>query len=67
MLWPQQQFGNLAVGPLIVAVAAARRQWHLAAAAGMATGLKLGLERAVKAVVVRERPGDDRARDRSPR
>ena len=57
LLWPQQQFGNLAVGPIIVVVAAARRQWHLAAAAGMATGLKLGLERAVKAVVVRERPG----------
>ncbi len=57
VLWPQQQFGNLAVGPIIVAVAAVRRQWHLAAAAAMATGLKLGLERTVKAVVVRERPG----------
>ena len=57
VLWPQQQFGNLAVGPIIVGVAAARRQWHLAAAAAMATGLKLGLERVVKAVIVRERPG----------
>lgn len=57
VLWPQQQFGNLAVGPIIVAVAATRRQWHLAAAAATATILKLGLERAVKAVIVRERPG----------
>ncbi len=57
VLWPQQQFGNLAVGPLIAAVAASRRQWHLAAAAATATVLKLGLERAVKAVIVRERPG----------
>ncbi len=57
VLWPQQQLGNLAVGPIVVGVAAARRQWHLAAAAACATGLKLGLERAVKAVVVRERPG----------
>ena len=57
VLWPQQQLGNLAVGPIIVGIAAARRQWHLAAAAATATGLKLGLERAVKAVVVRERPG----------
>jgi undecaprenyl-diphosphatase len=57
VLWPQQQFGNLAVGPAIVVVAALRRQWHLAASAAMATALKLGLERGVKAVVVRERPG----------
>lgn len=57
VLWPQQQFGNVAVGPAVVAWAAWRRHWHLAAAAGTATGLKLGLERLVKAVVVRERPG----------
>ena len=57
LLWPQQQFGNVAIGPIIVVIAAVRHRWHLAAAVGMATGLKLGLERAVKALVVRERPG----------
>jgi undecaprenyl-diphosphatase len=56
-LWPQQQFGNLAVGPVIAAVAAARGNRELAAAAALATGLKVAGERAVKAVVVRHRPG----------
>jgi membrane-associated phospholipid phosphatase len=57
VLWPQQQFGNLAVGPVIAAIAAARGDRQLAAAAALATGLKLAGERVVKALVVRQRPG----------
>ena len=57
VLWPQQQFGNLAVGPIIAAVALARGNRRLATSAAVATGLKLAGEKAVKAVVVRHRPG----------
>ncbi len=56
-LWPFQQAGNLVVGPAAAVVAAALRRWRLALAALAATVLKLALERAVKAVVERERPG----------
>jgi undecaprenyl-diphosphatase len=57
VLWPQQQFGNLAIGPVIAVVALATGRRRLAARAALATGLKLIGERAVKAVVVRHRPG----------
>lgn len=57
VLWPQQQFGNLAVGPIVATVALLRGNRRLAAASATATAAKLVLERAVKAVVVRHRPG----------
>ena len=56
-LWPFQQAGNLLVGPAVAAIAAAFRRWRLAVAALLATVLKLGLERVVKQVVERDRPG----------
>ena len=56
-LWPFQQAGNLVVGPAVAAIAAILRRWRLAAAALLVTVLKLVLERAVKEVVERERPG----------
>ena len=56
-LWPFQQAGNLVVGPAVAAIAAILRRWRLAAAALLVTVLKLALERAVKEVVERERPG----------
>jgi undecaprenyl-diphosphatase len=56
VLWSQQQFGNVAIGPAVAIVAGVRRDWHLAGAAAMATALKLVLERVVKAVIIRERP-----------
>lgn len=56
-LWPFQQAGNLLVGPAVAAVAALLRRWRLSVAALGVTVLKLVLERAVKAVVERERPG----------
>ena len=56
-LWPFQQAGNLLVGPAVSAVAALLRRWRLALGALLVTVLKLGLERVVKDVVVRERPG----------
>jgi undecaprenyl-diphosphatase len=57
VLWPQQQFGNLAVGPAIAVVAVVRGHRKVALQAAVATGLKLVGERSVKAVVVRHRPG----------
>ena len=56
-VWPFQQAGNLLVGPAVAIVAAILRRWRLAIAALLATVLKLGLERVVKQVVERDRPG----------
>jgi membrane-associated phospholipid phosphatase len=57
VLWPQQQFGNLLLGPAIAAVAMVRGDRRLAVTAMLATASKLAGEQAVKAVVVRHRPG----------
>lgn len=57
VLWPFQQLGVIVVGPLAAIVAAAFRKFRLAAALIVATILKLGLERVVKKIVTRERPG----------
>jgi membrane-associated phospholipid phosphatase len=56
-LWPFQQLGALAVGPLVAAVAALCRRYRLAIAVLIATLAKLASERAVKLVVSRQRPG----------
>jgi membrane-associated phospholipid phosphatase len=56
-LWPFQQLGALAVGPVVAIVAACLRRFRLAIAVLIATAAKLGLERAVKAIVSRQRPG----------
>jgi membrane-associated phospholipid phosphatase len=57
VLWPFQQLGALFVGPLVAVVALACRRYRLAVAALVATVAKLALERVVKAMVTRERPG----------
>jgi glycosyltransferase 2 family protein len=57
VLWPFQQIGAVLVGPLAALVAALLRKWRLAGALLAATVLKLVLERVVKAIVTRERPG----------
>lgn len=49
--------GVLVVGPLAALIALALRRYRLAAAAVLATALKLGGERLVKALVERQRPG----------
>jgi membrane-associated phospholipid phosphatase len=57
-LWVFQQFGNIVVAVLVVlAVAALLRNRRLAIAAVAGAGAKLILERVVKSVVERERPG----------
>ena len=58
VLWPFQQFGNLVIA-LVVAlvIAVVKRNWRLAAAAVAAVVLKLGIEKMIKAVVERRRPG----------
>ncbi len=57
-LWIFQQFGNLVVALLVVLlVAAVLRRWELAAAGVVAVLAKLSLERVVKSVVARSRPG----------
>jgi len=57
-LWIFQQFGNLVVALLVVlVVAAVLRRWELAAAGVVAVLAKLSLERVVKSVVERSRPG----------
>ena len=56
-LWPVNQVGALAIGPVVAIIAAITRRWRLAAAALCATVLKLVLERVVKEVVSRGRPG----------
>jgi len=57
VLWPFQQIGNLVVGPVLALVAALLRRYRLACALLCATVGKLVLERAVKAMVSRQRPG----------
>ena len=57
VLWPFQQLGNLAVGPIAAIIAALFRKFRLAAALLVATVAKLGLERVVKTFVSRQRPG----------
>ena len=57
-LWVFQQFGNIVVAVMVVlAVAALLRNRRLAIAAVVGAVAKLVLERMVKAVVKRERPG----------
>jgi membrane-associated phospholipid phosphatase len=55
--WPLQQMGALFAGPLVALVALLFRRYRLALAALTATALKLLLERGVKDLVTRERPG----------
>ena len=57
VLWPFQQLGAILVGPVVALVAALTRRWRLALAVLVATIAKLVLERVVKAVVSRQRPG----------
>jgi membrane-associated phospholipid phosphatase len=56
-LWPFQQLGALAVGPVVAIVAAILRRFRLAIALLIATVAKLVSERVVKAMVSRQRPG----------
>jgi membrane-associated phospholipid phosphatase len=57
LLWPFQQAGAVLVGPLVALVAFVLGYRRLAAAALVVTVMKLVLERVVKAMVTRERPG----------
>ena len=57
VLWPFQQLGAILVGPVVAIAAAAARRFRLAVAVLAATLAKLVLERVVKAMVTRERPG----------
>jgi glycosyltransferase 2 family protein len=56
-LWPFQQLGVVIWGPVLALVAAITRRYRLAVALVGATVAKLVLERVVKAMVSRERPG----------
>ena len=56
VLWPFQQVGALFVGPIVAVVALILGHRRLALAALLATVAKLVSERAVKALVSRERP-----------
>ena len=56
-LWPFQQLGNLAVGPVVAIIAAVLHRYRLAISLLIATIAKLALERAVKVVASRQRPG----------
>ena len=56
VLWPFQQLGALAVGPLVALVAVVLRRRSLALAAVVVTIAKLVSERVVKAIVSRTRP-----------
>jgi undecaprenyl-diphosphatase len=56
-LWPFQQLGALAVGPVVAIIAALLRRFRLAICVLVATASKLLLERAVKVFVSRQRPG----------
>ena len=62
-LWPFQQLGALAIGPVVAIAAAIARRFRLAIAALVATAAKLVLERAVKVVASRQRPGTSIGRD----
>lgn len=57
VLWPFQQLGVIVVGPIVAIVAAFFRRFRLAGALLVATVAKLGLERVVKMLVSRQRPG----------
>ena len=57
VLWPFQQLGVIVVGPIVALVAAIFRHFRLAAAILVATVAKLLLERLVKDIVTRQRPG----------
>jgi glycosyltransferase 2 family protein len=57
VLWPFQQLGVIVVGPIAAIIAALYRRFRLAAALLLATVAKLGLERVVKVIVSRQRPG----------
>jgi membrane-associated phospholipid phosphatase len=57
VLWPFQQLGVLIWGPVLALAAAVTRRYRLALALVGATVAKLVLERVVKAIVTRERPG----------
>jgi undecaprenyl-diphosphatase len=63
VLWPFQQLGAVLVGPLLAVVAVAHRQVRLGIALLLATAAKLGLERVVKEIVSRPRPGTSIGRD----
>ena len=56
LLWPFQQLGALVVGPIVAVVALVLRRYWLALAAVIVTVAKLVSERAVKALVSRQRP-----------
>jgi undecaprenyl-diphosphatase len=56
-LWPFQQLGAVLVGPVVALVALVLRRYRLALAALLVTLAKLVLERVVKAMVSRQRPG----------
>ena len=57
VLWPFQQLGVIVVGPIAAIIAAIFRRFRLAVMLLVITVAKLGLERAVKQMVSRERPG----------
>lgn len=57
VIWPFQQLGAIVVGPIVAIVALVLHRRRLAAAAIIVTVAKLVLERVVKAIVTRERPG----------
>jgi undecaprenyl-diphosphatase len=57
VLWPFQQIGAILVAPVLALAALVLRKYRLALALFLAAVLKLGLERVVKAIVSRERPG----------
>ena len=57
-MWVSEQFGNLAIASvLVLAVAVVLRRPQVAAAAVVAVVAKLALERVVKSLVERQRPG----------
>jgi undecaprenyl-diphosphatase len=57
LVWAPMQLGNFLVVPVAVLAALAFRRWRLAAALVLVVPLKLALERMVKLLVQRERPG----------
>ena len=57
VLWPFQQIGAILVAPILALVALILRKYRLALGLLLAALLKLGLERVVKEIVSRERPG----------
>ncbi len=57
-LWPFQQLGNLVIALIVgVVIALCLRQWWVAVAVVAAVVLKLVLEKTVKEIVQRSRPG----------